>query len=439
MAKIIPVNWHPPHLRMEGVIDEPGIAHSRKDRRAAAMLLKEEQAKYLVSSYYKVQEFRTASSNVAFALSSNELPCQFISWLSDSQKRIEEHIKIALDDYVKTDPTGAWIMSLHGFGPVLAAGLLSHIDIHKAPTVGHVWSFAGLNPKVTWERGKKRPWNAELKSLCCHPDTLITTRKGPIAIKDVAVGDMVLTHAGNWQKVRVKYENDFDGDLIGLRGKQTTHQIVWLTPGHPVYSKDLSQGGDDDTVSFAWRPVENVKENDMLLSVFISRRTGGSIESNERVAGESTSWPHSGKVYNLEVENDESYIANGYAVHNCWKISDCIVKFSGSPKSYYGPIYRHRKALEEDRNALGEFADQAKAKLENFNIRDKATRAIYEAGKLPPGRLDLRARRVAVKLFLSHLHDVMTWHTFDRRAPRPYALEHMGHAHMIECPNPPWK
>ena len=49
---------------------------------------------------------------------------------------------------------------------MLSAGLLAHIDITRAPTVGHIWSFAGLDPTKTWEKGQKRPWNSSLKTLC---------------------------------------------------------------------------------------------------------------------------------------------------------------------------------------------------------------------------------------------------------------------------------
>jgi hypothetical protein len=43
---------------------------------------------------------------------------------------------------------------------------MAHIDITKAPTVGHIWRFAGLDPTVKWSKGEKRPWNAQLKRLC---------------------------------------------------------------------------------------------------------------------------------------------------------------------------------------------------------------------------------------------------------------------------------
>ena len=58
-----------------------------------------------------------------------------------------------------------WMMSIHGIGPILSAGIMSHIDIQKAPTAGHIWNFAGLNPSIEWKKGTKRPWNARLKVL----------------------------------------------------------------------------------------------------------------------------------------------------------------------------------------------------------------------------------------------------------------------------------
>jgi hypothetical protein len=55
-------------------------------------------------------------------------------------------------------------MSQKGIGPVIAAGLLSRLELK--PTVGAWWRFAGLDPTVTWGKGQKRPWNASLKRLC---------------------------------------------------------------------------------------------------------------------------------------------------------------------------------------------------------------------------------------------------------------------------------
>ena len=267
--------------------DTAGLEESRRDIRAAARKLGISEAKYLVQSYYQVQEYRKASGNMTTALTKDGKPCDLVNWISRSQKRIEEDIKAGLAAFALADPTGEWALSNHGIGPVITAGLLAHIDITKAPTVGHVWSFAGLNPAVKWLKGQKRPWNADLKVLC-------------------------------------------------------------------------------------------------------------------------------------------------------YKIGDSFVKSSGNDKSFYGPIYRHRKEQEVARNEAGAYAQIAAETLATIKIQEPTTKAAYESGKLPAGRIDMRARRIAVKLFLSHFHDVMMWYQLSKRAPIPYAFAHLGHAHPIDCPNPPW-
>ena len=258
-----------------------------KDIRQSVEDMNKGEIRHLVTSYYQVQEFRKASENMARSQEAEGRPYELVKWLADEQRGIENSLRGLLRTYAANDLTGGWLMSLHGIGPVIAAGLLAHIDIRMAPTVGHVWSFAGLNPGQVWGRGERRPWNAELKVLC-------------------------------------------------------------------------------------------------------------------------------------------------------FKIGDSFVKTSGSDKSVYGPIYRQRKIQELERNDAGLFAATAADTLASRHITDPALRACYESGKLPLGRLDLRARRIAVKLFLSHFHDVLMWHELGWRAPTPYAIEHMGHVHEIKCPNPPW-
>jgi len=80
---------------------------------------------------------------------------------------------------------------------------------------------------------------------------------------------------------------------------------------------------------------------------------------------------------------------------------------------------------------------QAARSLEERKIKDKDLKACYEAGRLPAGRLDLRARRYAVKLFLAHLHHVMYEDHFETPPPKPYVIEHGGHVHFIGPPNWP--
>jgi hypothetical protein len=127
---------------------------------------------------------------------------------------------------------------------------------------------------------------------------------------------------------------------------------------------------------------------------------------------------------------------NGALKRLCWLIGESFVKVSNLERDTYGKIYVARKAQENQRNDAGRFADQAKASLSEKKFgEDTQARKFYEQGKLPPARIHLRAERYAVKLFLSALHEVWFFSEFGRLPPKPYVIEHLGHAHYIAPPN----
>ena len=142
---------------------EPAIRLSR-DLIKASSTMTTMEARYLVDAYYLMQDDRKRAHNQVRAM--EEEPHSVIGWLAGQSETLEGQIKRALDSYSDSHPAGAWLKSNYGIGPVIAAGLLAHIDIRKAPTVGHIWRFAGLDPTTKWEKGQKRPFNAELKTLC---------------------------------------------------------------------------------------------------------------------------------------------------------------------------------------------------------------------------------------------------------------------------------
>lgn len=261
----------------------------RADLRKAAETLGVREARYLVDLYYQMQDYRKASANQLRALTENEEPGLILRWSSDSMESMEATIKTVLDSWTNREPSGMgkWAKGIYGIGPVISAGLLAHLDITKAPTVGHIWRFAGLDPTLVWEKGQKRPYNANLKVLC-------------------------------------------------------------------------------------------------------------------------------------------------------WKIGQSFMKFHNRDECFYGHIYAERKAYEIARNERGENAELAKSELEKKNYgRDTNARKAYEAGKLPDGRIDARARRYATKLFLAHWHEEAYRRHFKTEPPAPYPIAHLGHAHKIDAPAVP--
>jgi hypothetical protein len=290
-----------------------------KDLAKAAATLGPTEVRYLVDSYYQLQDFRKASANQTRALSESEEPHDTVMFFQGQFGTVEDQIKKALDNYSLADPMGQWSRKHVGIGPVIAAGLSAHIDITKAPTVGHIWRFAGLDPTVKWAKGQKRPWNADLKVLCWK------------------IGDSFVKFSGR--------DDCFYGHL---------------------YKK---------------RKIYEV-ERDVKVQV---------VPKGIYVNGEGEG------VFTLDGENFTAY-------------------FLGEKWLYGG----NAKAAYET--------------LKTKNIKDKATREIYENGNLPPGRLDLRARRYAVKLFLAHWHGHSYKLHYGKEPPLPYPIAHLGHAHLIESP-----
>jgi hypothetical protein len=138
----------------------------KRDVKAAAVDLKPAEVRYLVDSYYVIQGNRIRAKNQTDALTRSGEPHAVVEWLSSSSTSIERTLKVVLDVYTANRTIGRWSRSIVGIGPVLSAGLVAHVDISRSPTMGHLWSFAGLDPSRTWEKGQKRPWNARLKTLC---------------------------------------------------------------------------------------------------------------------------------------------------------------------------------------------------------------------------------------------------------------------------------
>ena len=136
------------------------------DLRNAAKLMGVREARYFVNAYYDLQDYRIASGNQQRKLLEGAEPSEFIEWLNMNLDVLENQIKAMLDKWSNAQHMGVWARNICGIGPVISSGLLANIDITRAPTVGHIWRFAGLDPSVKWRKGEKRPWNASLKRLC---------------------------------------------------------------------------------------------------------------------------------------------------------------------------------------------------------------------------------------------------------------------------------
>ena len=132
------------------VINEKLITTLSKDLKEASKNLTVNQARYLVDTYYKFQDQRIALGNTVGALEKSGEPNNVIAWLGSQSFTLEDRVKKILDIYTENHPIGNWARSNMGVGPVLAAGLISNVNIKEAPTAGHIWSYAGLDPNRRW-------------------------------------------------------------------------------------------------------------------------------------------------------------------------------------------------------------------------------------------------------------------------------------------------
>jgi hypothetical protein len=121
-----------------------------------------------------------------------------------------------------------------------------------------------------------------------------------------------------------------------------------------------------------------------------------------------------------------------------WHAGQSFMKLHNRPDCFYGKLYERRKLFEQRMSDSGQrtqVATEWKAKLDKLQKTKSEAYQHYSAGRLPPGHIDARARRWAVKIFISHMNEV--WLVkLGRPVPAPFALARMAHADYIPPPIP---
>ena len=119
----------------------------------------------------------------------------------------------------------------------------------------------------------------------------------------------------------------------------------------------------------------------------------------------------------------------------CWKLGDSFMKLHNNPRCYYGKLYEQRKQLEQERDEQGLNADTAKRTLETRTFKKKEVRDVYLSGHLPKGRIEQRARRWAVKIYLVHWWQEAYRRKFGKEPVNPYVIDKLGHRTLIVPPD----
>jgi hypothetical protein len=120
----------------------------------------------------------------------------------------------------------------------------------------------------------------------------------------------------------------------------------------------------------------------------------------------------------------------------CWKAGHQFVLASGGDNpSWYGLLIRERKTQEIRKNNALEFAEQVRSALakKRFGAETEA-RKWYTKDMLPPGHIQARAERYAVKIFLSDIHLIWRWLALGEEPQRPWVIGQGAHTHWKLTP-----
>ena len=201
------------------------------------------------------------------------------------------------------------------------------VDPFPAAVLAHRWPDVpnlGDIRAVDWAEFKEKYGKPEViigGSPCFVAGTIVETEQGYVPIENVRVGDKVVTHKFRYHTVLNVGSHFADViTLVSERGRTIT-----CTPNHPILNERLEWTRADDMLGHKWLYLDHGTWEEV---VEIRQCSCGLVE-----------------VYNIEVEDDHSYTANGVAVHNCQSFS-----IAGGRESLDGEsrlMFEYVRALSE--------------------------------------------------------------------------------------------
>ena len=145
---------------------------------------------------------------------------------------------------------------------------------------------------------------------CFDANTLVKTENGFIKIKDVKVGDKVLTHKNRWKPVVNTIITETNTEMTIY---SSAAMPIKCTKNHPfLIRRALYKNGKK--VGYTkpeWINAEHLSVGDYVLSINNSEFLWHKVKKIE------TDFVNCKPMYNLTVADDHSYTANNVVVHNC--------------------------------------------------------------------------------------------------------------------------
>lgn len=153
-----------------------------------------------------------------------------------------------LDVERKITPRTRAITVVHWGGMPAELGELRRIcDKHGIPLIEDAAHALGA------EYAGRKIGNDTADYTCFGGATRITTRRGNVPIKDVLVGDEVLTSTGEWNPVLANLRRRYTGRWVSIKAGQAR---IAATAEHPIR---VYRDGRD-----SWLPAQNVRQGDSV-------------------------------------------------------------------------------------------------------------------------------------------------------------------------------
>ncbi len=157
----------------------PALLKLNADLKKMAVAISPNEARQLVSVYYAMQDERKRMGLRRVFAEKDGKPMRLVEHFEKQAWFLEQQVKKALDLYTAGHEIGQHLRAIRGIGPVLSAGLMTWFVVKDTypekhdlagqdrirNVVGAWWSFAGLHEDVVWEKGQKRPYSVEAKTL----------------------------------------------------------------------------------------------------------------------------------------------------------------------------------------------------------------------------------------------------------------------------------
>ena len=144
-------------------------------------------------------------------------------------------------------------------------------------------------------------------TLCLVGDTKIWTKSGLREIKDIKIGDLVLTHTHRYQPVINVMSREIDENIMKITTPQGS---LLITKEHPVRVVNIKK-------ALVWQPAGSIRSGDMINYSIPNKYTFPTSMFAVVMGAEEV--PYKGSVYNLEVADDNSYVTEIITCHNCEK------------------------------------------------------------------------------------------------------------------------